>query len=485
MRGHIIRTDNWKLKATIGQKTMVEETLRLYRAYAQALIPVIWVNMPLITKLTDPNLPEHIRKSKCAVIESLIHQTKDNPNPKYSYFGKKFYKFPSYLRRGVIEDAYGQVTSFITRYDQWLDEPYQAKKETKTASESKTDVMVEQPTRRKPPRRTAANNLNPSLYRGQCCKFNEDYSFVELKLFNSKDWVWETFEVTKRGHRHLRENYKELSPQLIYSGGKVCLGMPYDSKQPKLSKMTELACSVDLGMNTSATAAIIDNTGTVIDRKFFHLGVDIDRRDKGLGEIRQKAKKTQNLYKGFCAALYRKVSNRNKEIACKLAKMILDYAIAQGAQVLVFEDLKFFRPRGGRKRSNLRQRFHGWLHRLLVKRVEMKAQEVGIRTWFVYARGTSRFAFDGSGKVKRDKENYALATFSNGKRYNADLNAAYNIGARFWVSYLKWLDKIKSQETGAEKIASEDTGKSSGSSIRTSVITLSTLWQLNAQRCGA
>jgi putative transposase len=93
------------------------------------------------------------------------------------------------------------------------------------------------------------------------------------------------------------------------------------------------------------------------------------------------------------------------------------------------------------------------------------------------------YAFDGSGKVQRDKANYALATFANGKHYNADLNAAYNIGARFWVAYLGGLDK--KQEADAEKIIREETGKSSGSSSRTSDITLSTLWQSNAQRCGA
>ncbi|CAL8477027.1 transposase (plasmid) [Caballeronia sp. S22] len=59
-----------------------------------------------------------------------------------------------------------------------------------------------------------------------------------------------------------------------------------------------------------------------------------------------------------------------------------------------------------------------------------KAQESGIRMVEVFARGTSRWVYDGSGKVSRDKDNYSLATFSTGKQYNADLNAAYNIAAR-------------------------------------------------------
>ena len=43
------------------------------------------------------------------------------------------------------------------------------------------------------------------------------------------------------------------------------------------------------------------------------------------------------------------------------------------------------------------------------------------------------FAFDGSGFVQRHKDNYSLCTFQTGKEYHTDLNAAYNIGARYYV----------------------------------------------------
>jgi len=48
----------------------------------------------------------------------------------------------------------------------------------------------------------------------------------------------------------------------------------------------------------------------------------------------------------------------------------------------VFEGLRARRPRGGKRRSTLKQRFHGWLHRALVKRVESIAQERGLRVAF-------------------------------------------------------------------------------------------------------
>ena len=51
---------------------------------------------------------------------------------------------------------------------------------------------------------------------------------------------------------------------------------------------------------------------------------------------------------------------------------------------------------------------------------------------------TSRLAFDGSGWSKRGREittetPYALMKFPSGKIYNADLNASYNIGARYFI----------------------------------------------------
>ncbi len=61
----------------------------------------------------------------------------------------------------------------------------------------------------------------------------------------------------------------------------------------------------------------------------------------------------------------------------------------------------------------------------------MKWSELGGKVVFVNPRGTSSYAYDGSGKLKRSSQNYELAVFSSGKQYNCDLSASYNIGARF------------------------------------------------------
>jgi hypothetical protein len=97
----------------------------------------------------------------------------------------------------------------------------------------------------------------------------------------------------------------------------------------------------------------------------------------------------------------------------------------------------------------------------------------------VNAWNTSRLAYDGSGRVERGKEaelkSYSLCRFQNGKIYNCDLNASYNIGARYIIREI-----IKSlPET--ERLAME---AKVPSCARRSTCTLSTLYNLNAVLAG-
>ena len=96
----------------------------------------------------------------------------------------------------------------------------------------------------------------------------------------------------------------------------------------------------------------------------------------------------------------------------------------------------------------------------------------------VNAWGTSALAFDGSGRVKRGRDsdktngNYSLCEFTTGKVYNCDLNASYNIGARYFVREL-----IKSLPvTEGQRIAAKVPG-----CAKRSTCTLSTLISLNAE----
>ena len=100
-----------------------------------------------------------------------------------------------------------------------------------------------------------------------------------------------------------------------------------------------------------------------------------------------------------------------------------------GATVIVMENLRIT----GKVKGSKKERLHLWRKRDILCRVEELAHRRKMRFSTVHAPGTSKYAFDGSGVVTRDKDNWSQCTFKSGKRYNADLSASYNIGARFLI----------------------------------------------------
>lgn len=407
MTHSIVRTDRWFLKPSRQATQQLAAMVSQYRAFCKALTYVVYGHWIEIKS----------NNSQCAAVERLIHQTKSNSSPKYKYFNKRFYKFPSYLRRAAIEFVVGQVSSFVTRYQEW-----------QSGKRSRRDA--------KPPRLNPEAGCYPALYRGQCILFGDGLHTAQIKVWNGSDWVWsEPIVIQTKRNRHLLSYSKTLSPYLIVNRRGVYLSVPFGLKPDKLQG--NRVCAVDIGINTLATASIVGSDGTVTARKFFHPAADIDHRDRLFKRISRKARLTKKLHKGFCNFLYRKARHLNQNLAQQISRQIVNFAALHGASVIVFEQLKGWKPKGGRKRSTLKQRFHGWLHRKLVELTEQKFEEDGGLTEYVYPRGTSSWAYDGSGQVSRNKSNYSNATFKNGKRYNCDLSASYNIAARYWAYKLK------------------------------------------------
>ena len=154
----------------------------------------------------------------------------------------------------------------------------------------------------------------------------------------------------------------------------------------------------------------------------------------------------------------------------------MDTAVKYGADVIVMEHL----DTRGKKRGSKKQRLHLWRCQYIQRMVESKAHRQGIRISRVCAWGTSRLAFDGSGKVSRGEYttpdgithyNYSICTFTTGKQYHCDLNASYNIGARYFVREIsKSMPATDWQELSAKVPGA----------LKRSTCTLSTLISLNA-----
>ncbi|ACB49462.1 unknown [Crocosphaera subtropica ATCC 51142] len=417
----MIRTDVWNLNVTSSQKKLLLLTVAEYRKFLKPLVFIVNAEWRTIGNLTD--------KEKVNYLEKSIHVTNKNPKAKYLYYQKvinkypSFRKFPSYLRRAAIADAIGIVSSFQTRYREW-------------------QSGIRKYRKVRPPRLTAMCQSYPALYKGQQVKYNNDYQNVDLKVWNGSDWVW-LEKVPVKGHglnRHKVIGNQMKSPALVVNAKTCQLSMPVKVK-PIKKEDSDYVCSVDLGINNAATCSIVGRDGTVKARKFINPARDIDRRNKRKMMIAKKSKQThqktgKKFVKGFCQGIYRKSSNINLEISRKVARQIIEFAKLHNVKVIVMENLAGWKAKGGKKGTLMRQKFHLWCHQKIVEILNNRWAELGGDVQTINPKYTSAYAFDGSGKVKRNKKNYSLCTFSSGKQYNADLCASYNIGARYWYSVL-------------------------------------------------
>ena len=102
-------TTSYKTKI-IGYNHIFDDTLKIYRDALAYVIDVVNAKWDNIKEIEAP-------KYRQQFVERLIHRTKGN-EPGYD-FDERFYKLPSYFRRGVISDAVGKVSSQKTNYRNW------------------------------------------------------------------------------------------------------------------------------------------------------------------------------------------------------------------------------------------------------------------------------------------------------------------------------------------------------------------------------
>ena len=453
MTSSIIRCETHALATTPEVRADVERTIAAYRRAVRALCGVLMVHWPEVSRA----------KAKCQAVESLFHATAKRPVVRYAVLDRMLGKMPSYLRRAAIEAALGATASFLSNWSNWLDGEAGGKKRAVGARAPRLGLSA----------------VFPPLYGGNMVLYGKGLRTLQVKLLRvDGTWSFSAPLALKGSFKRLLPiaNKMDLCPTLVLRGAKVSLACPVQVRPPKYLTNKAFAagapsesrvCAVDVGINTAATAAIVDSTGTVIARRFLTCGRHNDRRDALAATMALKQSLSGSVGKGerHCVALHRRIAGLSLDAARGIASMLAAFAAQHGAKVFVIEDLKGWRPKGPSR--VMRKRFHRFQHRALVRALSHQAQEMGARLLEVYARGTSRWAYDGSGKVSRSKENAQLATFTSGKKYNADLNGALNIAGRGLAMLLGI--KVPSQESKAA------TGKSSGPATRMPLV-LADVW---------
>ena len=394
---------------------LIEPTIRIYREALSFVIDVSYKEKAGWLTLGG--------KDRLTQIEKLIHTTSDNPNPKYVEFDKKFYKMPSYLRRAIINKAIGIVNSYLSLYNRYIEDKTKALQEGKKFHH-------------KPPRLSYDHDSFPVLYKSRIFDNFDIDGTCRIKLFIDNDWKYIDIAFDKRvlySSKIFRfDGYIMDSPSLVFKSKRFYLDVPF-YKNVELSEEQDIAIGVDLGITNSAVVSAVMKDGTVIDRLFInqpkekdHLKYQLDRLNKANRMSGHKNKKPN---------IWRKINNLIGAIATQTANDIIDFAKKNNAKVIVFEHLHFKRRKGDKKKK-LRSKSQYWTKSRIQEMVKNKAHSMGIRFSRVNARNTSALAFDGSGYVKRNTKG-DIATFTTGKIYHADLNASYNIVARYFLRELE------------------------------------------------
>ena len=166
-----------------------------------------------------------------------------------------------------------------------------------------------------------------------------------------------------------------------------------------------------------------------LGRKFIDFPSEKDRMYRVLGRIRRFQREHESVQTKSRWAYAKRL---NIELGRKIAGAVTKYAKEKHADVIVFEHLETKGKISGRKK----QKLHLWRKRDIQKRCEHQAHRNGMRISRICAWNTSRLAYDGTGTVVRDPKNHSLCVFQTGKRYNCDLSASYNIGARYFIREL-------------------------------------------------
>lgn len=346
-------------------------------------------------------------------VERLCHKTGDNPNPQYEDFDTKFYKMPSYLRRSAINEALGKVSSYKANLANW-----------------ETDPVGRKPSEPK------AGYVFPSMCRTGMYNQTDEYT-AQLKVYVRNTWDWITVDLRKSDMDYLYRRCngrKQCAPTLQKRGKEWFLDFPFEEKV-KLADIPvheQTIVAVDLGINTAATISVMRSDGTILGRHFYKLSKETDHLTHSINRIK-KAQQHGN-YKA--PRLWAKAKGINHDIAVKTAAFIMDVAVLYNADIIVFEHL----DKAGKVRGSKKQKLKLWRSQEVQSIVTNKVHRLGMRISHVCAWNTSRLAYDGSGFVFRGKDGgfdtYELCKFQNGKTYNCDLSASYNIGARYFIREL-------------------------------------------------
>jgi IS605 OrfB family transposase len=458
----VTRTAIFELHNTFPSE--MKATMELYQQMVEALMLIARDEWEVLVLFTGNNQQGALEDMVISTAPRKIRGDEDGKltegnKAKYPGFEQQFKNIPSYLRRAAITAALGDVASHMTRWRKWKD------KQAAIVTGEFTDRQKKQRLDKlgRPPTFNAKNHRCPVLFKGNARKqflcankgkavkhrvaglkttpgamvnwCSAEHAVV--KLYNGAAWDWRCVRIKqpKKSKYTVENGWVEGAVTLVPSCGSFRFHVAVEKKVLFKAKTADgCIISVDLGLNTQAVAVALDSQGTIHGRHFIDCPETSGLLKHMLGTIACKYRLSgQPSDTPMCRQEWAKVANLADEIAHYVSAELIKVAQDYEAKVICFEHLGNMKlPRDTYGAKRMRKKWHYWMQARIQKYTKQKAHALGIRVSFVLARGTSAEAFNGSGPVKRSG-NCKIAKFQDGTTYDADLSAAYNIGARYWI----------------------------------------------------
>lgn len=87
-----------------------DQTIEVYRAAVNYLMDIVSLHYDMLAA-AEPTVSATVQQVRQGIVEHLVHSTREN-TAVYPAFDKRFYKFPSYLRRDAIMTAIGKIFAY-------------------------------------------------------------------------------------------------------------------------------------------------------------------------------------------------------------------------------------------------------------------------------------------------------------------------------------------------------------------------------------
>ncbi|MBO1704257.1 hypothetical protein [Eubacterium callanderi] len=380
---------------------------------------------PEALSLTNQNLLRHL---ELQTIKQRDGTPPETPLP--------FEKIPLYFRRAAINAAISMYRSYMGKLKAWQEGPIKRGKPS-------------------PPK---CLHMSMLYYKGMYKDFDE--KSILLKLNTGKTWAWVKHRYTGRP---FPENAERMSPTIVIKKKKVMLHIPVkeiveDSRTAKERvKQNEKFVAVALtGSDSLAVCTTIEADGRATAPYFIKGGKELAHRRKLLlGYTKRGSAGNDMTHTVGNAALsvpqehrpnakyYEKITRITDHYAHEVSRKIVDYAIKQGAKLIVLPELK--ESFNQAKKPYLGKTPYDFIGRRIARYVQYKAWRKGLVAMTSKPYYASTRCYHCDAPIARHNTEYQnpSANFYGGKNFvckeghrgSTALNSARNLGKGFYYKF--------------------------------------------------